>query len=63
MSPIDLTTVLKDAPIGQWIALPRDQKRVVATAKDLDAAVEAAKAQGESDPILLKLPPVGALVL
>lgn len=63
MSPIDLTEVLKDAPVGDWIALSHDQQRIVASGKTLDAVVEAAKAKGEMEPIVLKVPPVGALVL
>lgn len=63
MLPIDLTTVLKDAPVGEWIALSHDQQHIVATAKTLDAAVQAAKSLGENDPIVLKVAPVGALVL
>jgi hypothetical protein len=63
MVPIDLTAVLKDAPVGDWIALSHDQQRIVATAKTLDEAVKAAKSLGENDPIVMKVAPVGALVL
>lgn len=63
MLPIDLTQVLKDAPVGEWIALSHDQQRIVATAKTLDAAIKAAESKGEKTPIVLKVPPVGALVL
>ncbi len=63
MSPIDLTTVLKDAPAGDWIALSRGQERIVATAKSLDEAIKAAKEQGEENPVVMKVPPVSALVL
>lgn len=60
MLPIDLTTVLKDAPVGDWIALSHGQDRIVATAKTLDEAIKAAKEQGEENPVVLKIPPVGA---
>jgi hypothetical protein len=63
MSPIDLTQVLRDAPAGEWIALSRGYERIVATAKSLEAAIQAAKEQGEDCPIVLKVPPVNALVL
>ena len=63
MLPIDLTAVLKDAPVGDWIALSHQQDRIVATAKSLDEAIKAAKEQGEEAPIVLKVPPVSALVL
>lgn len=63
MTPIDLTTVLKDAPAGEWIALSNGQERIVATAPSLDEAVKAAKEKGEQNPVVLKVPPVSALVL
>jgi hypothetical protein len=61
MSPLDLTSVLKDAPVGEWIALSHDQQRIVATAKVLHEAIEAARLKGEDEPIVLKVP--AALVL
>jgi hypothetical protein len=63
MAPLDLTIVLKDAPVGDWIALSSGQERIVATAKTLSAAVSAAKAKGEEHPIVMKVPPVSALIL
>ena len=63
MAPLDLTTVLKDAPIGEWIALSNGRERIVATAKTLEAAIAAAKELGEKNPVVLKVPPVSALVL
>jgi hypothetical protein len=63
VTPIDLTGVLKDAPVGDWIALSHAQDRIVATAKTLDEAVRAAREKGEENPIVLKVPPVSSLVL
>ena len=63
MVPIDFTTVLKNAPAGEWIALSSDQERIVATAKSLDEAIASAKDRGEDHPVMMKLPPVSALVL
>jgi hypothetical protein len=63
MRPNDLTTVLKDAPIGEWIALSYARDRIVAHAPTLRAAMEAAKKLGEAQPIMMKLPPFGMLVL
>ena len=63
MSPFDLTTILKDAPAGHWIALSHGQERIVATAKTLHDAIKAAKEKGEDNPVVLKVPPVSALVL
>lgn len=63
MAPIDLTAVLKDAPVGDWIALSNGQERIVATGKTLEEALNAAKAKGESHPVVMKVPPVSALIL
>jgi len=63
IAPIDLTAVLKDAPAGEWIALSRDEQRIVGTGKTLDEALSEAKKQGEGEPIVLKVPPVSALIL
>lgn len=60
---LDLTEVLKDAPIGEWIALSRDRSKIVATGKTLGEALEAAKVAGETEPIVMKVPPVSALIL
>jgi len=60
---LDLTEVLKDAPIGEWIALSKDRSRIVATGKTLEEALESAKSSGENEPIVMKVPPVGALIL
>jgi hypothetical protein len=63
MQPFDLTAVLKDAPIGEWLALSYARDRIVAHAPTLHAAMEAAKKLGESQPIMMKLPPLGMMVL
>ena len=63
MQPFDLTAVLKDAPIGEWLALSYARDRIVAHVPTLRAAMEAAKKLGESQPIMMKLPPFGMLVL
>lgn len=63
MTPIDLTAVLKDAPVGEWIALSHGQERIVATGKTLAEAVNAANERGEDRPILMKVPPVSSLIL
>jgi len=60
---LDLAEVLKDAPIGEWIALSKDRSKIVATGKTLEETLEAAKAAGETEPIVMKVPPVGALIL
>ncbi len=56
MARIDLTTILKDAPVGDWIALSNGQERIVATGKTLADAINAAKAKGEDKPVMMKVP-------
>jgi hypothetical protein len=63
MANVDFTSVLKDAPAGEWIALSQGGERIVATAKYLEDAIASAKAKGKHDPVLMKVPPVSALVL
>lgn len=62
MAPVDLTTVLKDAPVGERIALSNGQERIVASGKTLEEALNAAKAKGENHPVVTKAP-VSALIL
>ena len=63
MQPIDLTTVLKDAPRGEWLALSFARDRIVAHAPTLSAALDAALKLGEKQPIMMKVPPPHALIL
>jgi hypothetical protein len=63
MIAVDFTTVLKDAPVGQWIALSNGEDRIVATALLLSDAIALAHERGEPNPVVMKVPPYGALVL
>jgi hypothetical protein len=63
MAPLDLTTVLKDAPVGEWIALSQAQDRIVATAKTLAEVIKAAHQKGEEHPVVMKVPAVSSLIL
>ena len=63
MTPIDLTGVLKDAPIGEWLALSFARDRIVAHSMNLSEAMDAALKLGEKQPIMMKVPPFGMLVL
>jgi hypothetical protein len=63
MAPIDLREVLKDAPVGEWIALSRDERRIVGTGLTVDEAIRVAHEHGEESPIVMKVPPVSALIL
>jgi len=63
MAPLDFTTILKDAPVGDWIALSNGQDRIVATGKTLAQAVDNARELGENEPVVMKVPPVSTLIL
>jgi hypothetical protein len=63
MTPINLTAVLKDAPIGEWLALSFARDRIVAHSPNLSDAKEAAHKLGEAMPIMMKVPPPHALIL
>ena len=63
MTPINLTAVLKDAPIGEWLALSFARDRIVAHAPNLSDAKEAAHKLGEEMPIMMKVPPPHVLIL
>ncbi|MGB9072902.1 MAG: DUF5678 domain-containing protein [Terriglobales bacterium] len=63
VAPIDLTEVLKNAPAGDWIALSRDEKEIVGTGKTVEEAIRVAREAGEENPIVMKIPPVSALIL
>jgi hypothetical protein len=63
MIAVDLVTVLEDAPAGEWVALSSGLSRIMATAKTLEAAMSAARLQGEENPVMMKAPSTDALVL
>ncbi len=60
---MDFTTVLKDAPTGEWIALSHGMDRIVSTSVELEEAIASAKECGEDNPVMMKMPPQGLLVL
>jgi hypothetical protein len=54
--PRDLSAILKDAPLGAWVALSHDKTRIVATGDSIREATVLARSRGEGDPILFKMP-------
>ena len=50
--------LLRSAPLDAWIALSQDESRIVATGDDYDEAARKAEEAGETDPVILKTPPV-----
>lgn len=59
---MDFTTILKDATPGEFVAVSKNQK-IVGSGKTREEATEAAKNNGESDPLVFKVPPPCALIL
>jgi hypothetical protein len=56
MKPKDLTSVLKDATPGEWVALSMDQSRIVGQGKTAEDAKRAAVESGQTDVVLLYVP-------
>jgi glycerol-3-phosphate dehydrogenase len=52
---IDLSKILKPYS-DEWVALSNDEKKVVASAKTLEKAINMAKEKGEKFPIMTKVP-------
>ena len=54
----DLTKLLKPYSSG-WVALSKNQRRVVGAGETLQAAHDKAREHGERDPLLVKVIPPG----
>jgi hypothetical protein len=52
----DISRLLVDVPKGAWVALSKDEERVVAYAAELQEAIQKAKEAGESDPVVIRVP-------
>lgn len=59
---MDFATILKDATPGEFVAVSKSQK-IVGSGKTREEATEAAKNNGETDPLVFKVPPDCALIL
>jgi hypothetical protein len=55
-SPRDLSGILRDAPPGAWVALSRDETRILGTGNSMRAAALQAQLHGEHNPVLIKMP-------
>jgi uncharacterized protein DUF5678 len=51
----DVSKLLADIPKGAWVALSRDEERVIAYAAELQEVLRKAKEAGESDPIITRV--------
>lgn len=56
IAPHDLSSVLKDAPRGVWVALSHDKASIAGTGSSAQAAISEAQRNGELSPVLIKMP-------
>lgn len=59
----DISKLLSGVPKGAWVALSKDEDRVVAFASELQEALNKAKEAGESDPVVIRVPESDASTL
>jgi hypothetical protein len=52
----DISKLLVDVPKGAWVALSKDEERVVAYAAELSDALQKAKEAGEDAPVIVRVP-------
>jgi hypothetical protein len=52
----DISKLLVDVPKGAWVALSRDEERIIAFAGELQEVLNKAKEAGESDPVVIRVP-------
>jgi len=56
MAVKDVSKLLADVPKGAWVALSKDEERVIAYAAELQEVLRKAKEAGENDPIVTRVP-------
>jgi hypothetical protein len=59
MTPVpalDLAELLKDLPRGAWVAISRAQARILAVGSDIKSVQQKAIDDGESDPVMVRVP-------
>ncbi len=52
----DLSLILEKAPRECWLALTKDETKVIGRGEDIAEAVNEAKENGETDPVLIWAP-------
>lgn len=55
----DVSKLLAEIPKGAWVALSKDEERVIAYGAELFQVLEKAREQGENDPVVLRVPEQG----
>ena len=56
----DISKLLANIPKGAWVALSRDEDRVIAYAAEVQEVLRKAKEAGEDDPIVTRIPEAGS---
>jgi hypothetical protein len=59
----DVSKLLSNVPKGAWVALSKDEERLVAYAAELSEVLEKAKQLGEADPVVMRVPEDAATLL
>ncbi len=54
----DISRLLVNVPKGAWVALSKDEERVVAYAAELQETIRKAKEAGENDPVVIRVPEI-----
>jgi hypothetical protein len=52
----DLSELLKGIPAGAWVAISERSNSVLAYAADVQTVVGLARSQGETDPLVVRVP-------
>jgi Family of unknown function (DUF5678) len=63
MAVKDVSKLLADVPRGAWVAVSKDEERVIAYAAELQEVLRKAKEAGENDPIVTRVPEVDGAAL
>jgi hypothetical protein len=63
MPALDLTELLRGIPRGAWVAISSKHESVVAFGADLRAVLEEAKAKGENEPLIARVPESGSALM
>ena len=59
----DVSKLLADVPKGAWVALSKNEDKVIAYAAELQEVLRRAKELGENDPVVLRVPEANAPAL
>ncbi|HKN76306.1 MAG TPA: hypothetical protein VJW94_14100 [Candidatus Acidoferrum sp.] len=51
----DISKLLVGIPSGAWVALSKDEERVIASSAELQGVLDAAKKAGETDPVITRV--------